>query len=250
MTTRRELSVPAATVTAMAQFSLTDALFHDVEMRDVVIRGAELKNVHIDGDLRNVTINGVEVWPLVDAELNRRHPDRAKMRPTDPAGFREAWDVVEQLWAGTIERARRLDPEQLHASVDGEWSFVQTLRHLAFATDAWVRRAILGDPAPWHPLGLPWDGMPDTPGVPRDRDARPSLDEVLALRLDRMATVRTVVDGLTDESLAADTEAVEGPGWPPPRSFPVRKCLLVVLNEEWEHRMFAERDLAVLEARG
>jgi hypothetical protein len=157
---------------------------------------------------------------------------------------------VERLWAGTVERARRLDPALLHESVGGEWSFIETLRHLAFATECWVRRAILGDPSPWDPLSLPWDDMEDTPGVPRDRSVRPSLDQVLALRADRMAGVRAVVDGLTDESLAADTEPVEGPGWPPPRSFPVRECLLVVLNEEWEHRLYAERDLAVLESRG
>ena len=88
------------------------------------------------------------------------------MRPTDPAGFREAWDVVERLWGETVERARRLDPELLHESVDGEWSFIETLRHLVFATDSWIRRAILGDPSPWDPLDLPWDEMPDTPGVP------------------------------------------------------------------------------------
>ena len=189
------------------------------------------------------TVNGVDVGPLVNAELDRRYPDRAKMRPTDPAGFREAWDVVERLWAGTVERARRLDPELLHASVDGEWSFIETLRHLVFATDAWIRRAILGDPAPWDPLDLPWDEMPDTPGVPRDRDARPSLDEVLELRRDRMATRSQVVDGLTDESLAAHTEPVEGPGWPQPRSLPGARCLLTILNEEWEHRLYAETPL-------
>jgi hypothetical protein len=109
-----------------------------------------------------------------------------------------------------------------------------------------VRRAILGDPSPWDPLDLPWDEMPDTPGTPRDREARPSLDEVLALRRDRMATVRTVINGLTDESLAARTEPVDGPGWPPSESFPVRECLLTVLNEEWHHRQFAERDLDAL----
>jgi hypothetical protein len=47
-----------------------------------------------------------------------------------------------------------------------------------------VSRAILGEPSPWHPLDLPHDDMPDEPSVPRDRDARPSLDEVLALRAD------------------------------------------------------------------
>ena len=170
------------------------------------------------------------------------------MRPTDPAGFRDAWDVVERLWGETVARARRLDPELLHESVGGEWSFIETLRHLVFATDAWIRRAILGDPSPWDPLDLPWDEMPDTPGVPRDREVRPSLDVVLELRRDRMSTVREVVEGLTDESLRGHTEPVEGPGWPQPRSYPVRECLLIILNEEWEHRLYAERDLDVLAA--
>ncbi|HET8988516.1 MAG TPA: DinB family protein [Humibacillus sp.] len=222
--------------------------FRGVEMRDVVMRGVELSDVHIDGEFTHLVLNGVDVAPLVEAELDRREPDRVKMRPTDPAGFREAWHIVERRWAATVERARGFDLAQLHESVDGEWSFIETLRHLAFATDAWVGRAILGNPSPWHPLELPWDGMPDTPGVPRDRSARPSLDEVLALRDSRLAMVRSVIDGLTDESLAAHTEPVEGDSWPPSRSFEVRSCLLVVLNEEWHHRQFAERDLDALEA--
>ncbi|MCZ7438819.1 DinB family protein [Micromonospora sp. WMMC241] len=210
------------------------------------MRGVELVDARIDGEIQNLVVNGVDVAPLVNAELDRRDTDRARMRPTDPDGFREAWGTVERLWDGTVERARGLDPGLLHDSVDGEWSFIETLRHLVFATDAWVRRAILGDPSPWDPLDLPWDEMPGTPGIPRDREARPSLEEVLALRRERMATVRRVFDGLTDESLAGYTEPVEGTGWPPPESFPVRECLLIVLNEEWHHRQFAERDLDAL----
>lgn len=228
---------------------LSGADFRSVEMAGVVMRGVGLFDVEIHGEIENLTINGVDVGRLVNAELDRRYPERAKMRPTNPAGFREAWDVVERLWAATVERARRLDPELLHESVDGEWSFIETLRHLVFATDSWIRRAILGDPSPWSPLDLPWDEMPDTPGVPRDRDARPSLDVVLELRRDRMSTVREVVDGLTDELLDGHTEPVEGPGCPESRSYPVRECLLVILNEEWEHRLYAERDLDALEAR-
>jgi len=228
---------------------LSGVEFRGVELNGVVMRGVELVDVDIYGELGRVTINGVDVVPLVNAELDRRYPERATMRPTDPAGFRAAWDVVERLWDGTVERARRLDPELLHESVGGEWSFIETLRHLAFATDCWVRRAILGDPSPWDPLDLPWDEMPDTPGVPRDREVRPSLDVVLKLRRDRMSTVREVIDGLTDESLNGDTEPVDGPGWPRPRSYPVRECLLCILNEEWEHRLYAERDLDALVVR-
>ncbi len=222
---------------------LSGARFRGVDLTGAVMRGVELVDARIDGEVHNLLINGVDVAPFVEAELDRRDPDRVKMRPTDPAGFREAWDIVERLWHRTVERARGLDAQLLHESVDGEWSFIETLRHLVFATDAWVRRAILGEPSPWDPLDLPWDEMPDTPGVPRDRDVRPSLDGVLALRRDRMATVRTVIDGLTDETLAAQTDPVEGAGWPPPESFPVRECLLIVLSEEWNHRRFAERDL-------
>ncbi len=229
--------------------SLRDARFRGVHLHRVRMTGVELAHAHIDGEIRSLTINGVDVAPLVEAELDRRYPNRPKMRPSDPAGFREAWDILERLWAQTVARARRLDPDLLHESVDGEWSFIETLRHLVFATDAWINRTILGEPEPWDPLDLPWDEMPDMPGIPRDREARPDLDVVLALRQGRMATVREVLDGLTDASLDGRTEPVDSPGWPGPHSYPVRQCLLIVLNEEWEHRLYAERDLAVLQAR-
>ena len=227
--------------------------FHIVEMYGVKMRGVELQDVEISGDIGNLKVNGVEVGPLVEAELDRRYPERIKMRPTDAAGFREAWDVIERLWDGTVERARRLDPELLHESVEGEWSFIQTLRHMVLVTDGWLRRTVLGEASPFHPLGLPWDDPDETrplpAGITRDRDARPSLDEVLRLRRDRMVMVREVVTGLTDESLDADTKPVEAEGWPESRSYRVRKVLLHLFHEEWEHRLYAERDLDVLEAR-
>ena len=85
---------------------------------------------------------------------------------------------AEKLWAGTVNRARELDPALLHESVAGEWSFIETLRHLVFATDAWIRRAMLGDPSPWDPLDLPWDEMPETAGISRER-ARMATGDVL-----------------------------------------------------------------------
>ena len=113
-----------------------------------------------------------------------------------------------------------------------------------------MKRAILGEPSPWDPLDLPHDEMPGEPSVPRDRGARPSLEEVLALRADRMATVRQVIADLTDEKLAGMTEPVMEPGYPEPESFAVRRCLQAILSEEWEHRLYAERDFDVLESRG
>ena len=228
---------------------LTGALFHNVDLTGAVVRGALLVNVDISGEILHVKINGVDVVPLVEAELDRRYPDRAKMRPADADGYRQAWDILERLWQQTVARARGMAPELLHERVDDEWSFIETLRHLVFATDAWVRRAILGQPSPWDPLDLPHDEMSDRPSVPRDRAARPSLDEVLALRADRMATVREVIAGLTDATLAGMTEPVTEPGYPEPDSFPVRRCLQAILIEEWEHRLYAERDLDLLTSR-
>ena len=146
---------------------LTGARFHDVDLAgadfrlvDLTgarIRGAALMDVDISGDITGLRVNGVDVAPLVEAELDRRYPDRAKMRPADADGFREAWDILERLWQWTVARARWMAPELLHERVDGEWSFIETLRHLVFATQRGVgapalRRTRLR-PAP-GPAGL------------------------------------------------------------------------------------------------
>lgn len=72
---------------------------------------------------------------------------------------------------------------------------------------------------------------------------------MLALRADRMATVRQVLADLTDDQLAGMTEPVTEPGYPEAENFPVRRCLGAVVNEKWEHRLYAERDLDVPESR-
>src|SRR5712691_4935098 len=96
---------------------LTGARFRGVDLSGVVMRGVELVDADIHGEIENLTINGVDIGPLVNAELNRRFPGRAKMRPADPAGFREAWDIIERLWGQTAGRARRLPAELLHEPV-------------------------------------------------------------------------------------------------------------------------------------
>jgi hypothetical protein len=247
------VSLRGATFT---QVLLNDASMHTVELTGAQVRGAlfsqsrlrgvELVDVEISGELQNVVVNGVDIAPLVDAELNRRMPERARMRPDDSEGFREAWAILERLWEGTVARATTFPEAALHDSVDDEWSFIQTLRHLNFATAAWVGRMILGNASPWHELDLPWDEAPGWDGIPWDREARPAINEVLTVRRERQAMVHRVMESLTDEQLASEVTHTE-PGWPRLENFPVKECLRIVLNEEWEHRLYAQRDLTSLE---
>ena len=260
--TEQDLSGARFERVSLRNASFSEVLLNDVTMRAVDLsgadiraarlhgarlRGAELHNVEISGELVNVVVNGVDIVPLVERELNRLTPERRKMRPDDVKGFREAWAILVLLWNSTIQRAQSLPAEALHASVRGEWSFIETLRHLSFASAAWVGRMILGDPSPWHPLDLPWDEAPGWEGIPWDREARPALDVVLALRRERQAMVEGVIASLTDEQLESQVSQTE-PGWPQLESFPFKTCLMIVLNEEWEHRRYAERDLAALGA--
>jgi hypothetical protein len=230
-----------------------DAHFRDVDLRGIDVRGAvmsgklrgvELWDVEVSGEIGRLVVNGVDVGPYVEAELDRRMPERVLMRPTDPEGFRAGFATIERLWDDTVARARTFPSEALHRSVDGEYSFIQTLRHLGFATACWMGMA-LGDPRPWHSYDLPWDEAPGWDDVPWDREIQPGLDEVLAVRAERRALIHGVLDGLTRNELDRVVSPIANGH--PPETVPVAQCLRVVLNEEWEHRLYAERDLTAIE---
>jgi uncharacterized damage-inducible protein DinB len=164
--------------------------------------------------------------------------------------YRAAWDTVERVWAAAVARAEQLPEPVRHERVDDEWSFVETLRHLVFATDAWVARTVLDEERPYHPLALTQTSYPpdQARALGMEVDAQPSYHEALAARLDRMATVRRIVDGLTDADLDRTCTRNPAPGYPE-QPYRVGRCLRVVFNEEVEHHRYAARDLAVLEER-
>ena len=211
----------------------------------MTIRGAWAERLSIDGLVEELLFNGIDVVPLWRAELARQHPEYARLEPDDADGYREIWPLLEEQWAATVARARRLPEDLLHERVAGEWSFIETLRHMVFVTDAWLRRAVLGEPAPYDPLDLPHDEMPDLDGVPRDAGARPSLDEVLGLR-DGAVGHRPTVLRRAHRRAAGHGEHRDRAGLPEPETYTVRRCLHAVLDEEWWHRRFAERDLSAL----
>jgi len=236
-----------------ARFDVADlrgARFTDCDLTGVTIRDGWLVNVSISGYLSNVTVNDVDVTGFVNAELDRRHPERVQLRTAQTADdLRAMWDTIERLWAEAGERAGRLPAAALAEQVDEEWSFEQTLRHLVFITDAWASRTVLDEPMPYHPLGLPqsWYPAADAAALGIDLAAQPSYAEILAARADRMAVMRRIVDGLTNDDLGRLCRRSPAPGYPDEERT-VIDCIAVVMDEEIEHYRFAVRDLAVLEA--
>lgn len=236
---------------SFTQADLTGARFRSCNLRQVKITDSWLSDLSVSGMVANFRVNDVDVTEFVRAELDRRHPERVQLRAVRTAGdYRAMWDTIERLWSGTVARAARLPEPALHERVDGEWSFVETLRHLIFATDAWAFRTILDEQAPYDRLGFTHTGYPpaDAAALGIDLRAEPSLAEVLGVRSGRMTRVRRIVDGLTETDLRRMCMRAPAPGYPEePRS--VGHCLRTVMNEECEHHRYVTRDLAVLEGR-
>lgn len=226
------------------------AKFRDCDLRQVKITDSWLVDVRVSGLVRNFVVNDVDVTAFVEGELDGRHPERVQLREMRTADdYRAMWDTIERLWADTVARAGRLPEPALRLRVDDEWSFVETLRHLVFATDKWAGRAILDEPMPYHPLGLPASGYPpaDPAALSIDIDAHPSLAEVMEVRDNRMALVHGIVDGLTDATLERVCPPLPAPDYPQ-ETLSVGRCLRVIITEECEHRRYAVRDLTALEA--
>lgn len=228
---------------------LNDARFRMVDLSGAVMRDVSLSGAAIDGEIDGLQINGVEVAPLVEAELIRREPARAMRRATDPTQLRAAWVALEQSWASSYDRVAALPAETVDISVEDEWSFAQTLRHLVFVTDAWLG-AIQDVEKPFHPWGLPFSDInefiDDPADLGVDTDATPSYAEILDLRTDRVGKVRDFLADVTPARLADESA---GPIWEAGEQLSALTCLWVILTEECEHHRFAERDLDLIEAR-
>jgi hypothetical protein len=228
----------------------TGAHFRDCDLRHAKITDSWLVDVSLSGLVDNLVVNDVDVTAFVEGELDKRHPERVQLREMRTADdYRAMWDRIERLWTETVVRAKRLPEPALHQRVDDEWSFVETLRHLVFATDKWAGYMIVNKPMPYHPLGLPQPGFTpaDAAALGIDLDVRPPLAEALEVRGTRVALVRGIVDGLTDDDLERECPRLPAPGYPE-ETRSVGLCLRVVMKEECEHRRYAVRDLAALEA--
>lgn len=227
---------------------MSGAQFREVVLNGVRMRGVELVDADIDGAVYGLRVNGVEIAPLVEAELNRRHPERALLQDRTVAGLRAALEAYDRMWESTYERVASMPAGTVDVSVDDEWSFAQTLRHLVLCTDGWLRWGAQGRRGDvFWPAGVAHSQFAPRAGeVGIDPAAAPSYQEVLETRRGRVREVREFLAGLTPEQAGSPAE-------PPPwmdqsEAFTVAQCVWVVLSEEWEHHSFATRDLDLIDA--
>jgi hypothetical protein len=218
---------------------LSGARFRDVNLTDAKISHAWLVNVDIDALIDTFVINGVDVTAYVN-ERDAWYPLRAMLRPSDAEGMRATSAALEEEWTKTVARALALPEDRLHESVNEEWSFVQTLRHLVFATDKWFTSPILG--GSFHPIGLPNTGSMSFPWPDLDYELTPSVSDALAVRADRARRFRDYVASVASTDLTRSIDVLEN------GVNPLQECLYTVFEEEFWHNRYAQRDLAKLEA--
>ncbi|MEM9514453.1 MAG: DinB family protein [Actinomycetota bacterium] len=224
--------------------SFKGAAMRGCDVSGVTMRSADTDGLDIDGQdllFGSLCVCGVDVVPLVDAELNRQFPGRELQGSQTPAGLRDGWVAAQAAWSTTVADT---PIELVDAHVDHEWSLAQTLRHLVLTTDAWLRLAVLRIEQPFHEIGLMFSSAAEMGfDMSSFRTDVPSLDEVLAARAERQQMVTDFLAEATPELLAEERDNPWGvEGWHPT----VGDCVRVILEEEWAHLRYIRRDLALL----
>ena len=225
--------------------SFRNATFRSCDLGGVTMRAVDADGLDIDGHdipFGSLFVNGVDVVPLVEAELNRRYPGRELQKAETPDGLRDGWVAAQAAWAATVADT----PAELRdARVDDEWSLAQTVRHMVLVTDAWLRGGIMGIEQPFHEIGQIFGGA-ERMGFDMSifRTDEPSFDEILAVRADRQQMVTDFLADVTPELLAEERDNPwdRDGDWHPT----VGDCIRVILEEEWAHLRYAQRDLALL----
>lgn len=221
--------------------NLRNSRFRDVDMSGASILQARLLGVTIDAEIDRLVVNGVDVSDFVNSR-DEWFPLRSLLRPTDEAGVKSAWSLLSERWNQAIDRALGLGDSAIDESVDEQWSFAQTLRHLVFVTDKWLFGPVTGAPT-FAAMGLPNTGSREFPWPGLDLASQPSTAEVIAAFRDRCERVADVLGSVTLSRLPREVEVLEN-GW-----IDSLECIHVVFEEEFHHLRYALRDLAAIEAR-
>lgn len=230
---------------------LSESVFWGVDLKRSMFRDADfsgstffhvfMRDVNVDGVIERLVVNGVDVTDHVNAH-DRWHPLRTMLEPQSASEFGNAWAMLTTEWDRLVEHATAMPPRQLVESVDGEWSFRDTLRHLVFVRDKWFASPILGR-AEFTDMGLPNTGSRDFGWPGLDLQVDPTVDEVLGVRARQNAELAVWLANAVFDALPPEATVLEN------GTVPTVMCLHAVLEEEFEHLRYAARDLGVLSGR-
>ncbi|MGA0863163.1 MAG: DinB family protein [Ilumatobacteraceae bacterium] len=218
--------------------NLKGSMFRDVDLSDSTMFHVSARKVSIDGIVERLVVNGVDVTDHVNAH-DRWYPLRAMLEPQTAEACRDAWTRVSTEWNGLVERAAGMPGAALLESVDGEWSFRDTLRHLVFVRDKWFAGPLLGR-SRFTAFGLPNTGSRDLDWPGLDLSLEPPVEEVLAHRGRQNEEFSEWLQTSDFSSLPPESQVLEN------GAMPTMMCVHAVLEEEFEHLRYALRDLDVL----
>lgn len=226
---------------------LSESVFWGVNLQNTTFRDANVSgstffhtlwnNVSIDGVVDGLVINGVDVTEYVNRN-DRWYPLRTQLEPQTREELVTAWQTIDGDWAKVIAWAKT-NPEKVDVSVNGEWSLLDTFRHLLFAMDKWFSVPVMGESS-FTECALPNTGSQgrEWPGL--ELSAAPSFDQVLALRTEHSNRFAQHIRNLDIAGLPETVEVPEN------GTVPTLMCFHVVLEEEFEHLRYMIRDLSGL----
>ena len=97
---------PCSRTKEFERVSFKGATIRSCDVSGLVMRGVDLDGLDVDShDLffGTLIVNGVDVVPFVDAELNRLFPGRELQKAQTPEGLGEGWAAVQAAWAKTVD---------------------------------------------------------------------------------------------------------------------------------------------------
>ena len=199
--------------------NLDRATFNDVNLGAAKFRNVNMKDVSIEeANIQGLTVFGIRIDELVQAELDRRDPERARLRmadPHDPASVRAVMARLDEVRGAFCRLLRSTRPDLLaRRPSSSKWSAIEQVRYMIFAEDLYLNRGILENDRPWNRMGL-CPAFLDGVAAYADVGSQPCEDLVILLAAwdDVHAGTQLYLAQVTAEDLQRTvTHKVAGPG--------------------------------------
>lgn len=228
--------------------NLGGATFEDVNLAGATIRNANLADFHIeDANIKGLTVLGFRIDELIEAECDRRDPERVRLKMRDlydPEAVHAVMARLEELRAAFRQRLRATDSGSLATRPSAnEWSALENVRHMLFAEDLYLNRFILQNDKPWNRLGLLPEFLQHREGYEDvGHESSDDLETVLAAWDAVHAEMQAFLLDLTPDRLQSPARNLDGE-----LRRTVGEILQGLARHDLEHIRQAEAALATLE---